>query len=82
MEVQMLINSGIFVIIMVRFASQMFCRVGLWRLGLFIAAVLLVNAGLMVERLGPAVAIYKAVMIAVGFLVGTAFMAYASKRRK
>lgn len=82
MEIQILINSGIFVVIMVRFASQMVCRDGLWKLILFLATVLSINAVLMVEKFGLAMAIYKAAMIAVGFLAGVVFIAYANRNDK
>lgn len=80
MDAQLFINSVVFVFLMVRFAGSMLSRSGCWKLALFLLVVMLTNFKLMSENFDIQVAVYKAAMITLGFLVGVAVMAYAKKK--
>lgn len=82
MDIQILLNSVLFVFVMVRFASEMFSRAGVWKLATFLLLVMMANLGLMVERFGSETALYKAAMISLGFLIGTGIMAYAKRKER
>lgn len=82
LDLQIVLNSSIFVIVMVRFADRMVGSRGRWGLLAFLGVVLMVNMGLMIDRFGLSVASYKALLIAAGFLVGTLFMARVQRGRQ
>ncbi len=80
-DLQIGTNSGVFVYLMVRYAKEMGCRDG-WRyFALFIATIFIVNA-LFLQRLGWGMALYKAALIAAGYVAGVLVLAHFDRRKR
>jgi hypothetical protein len=79
MDLQLLLNSTAFVVVMVKFAPKWLSHKAWWKLLGFVTVVVAANLLLMVDRFGFANALYRSALIALGFLVGAAVMAYVTR---
>lgn len=81
MDVQIFINSTVFVFFMIRFASVFLSKTGWWKLFIFLLVVMGSNFAMMIDKFYFQIALYKSIMIALGFLVGVVVMARAKRNK-
>jgi hypothetical protein len=81
-SIQIMFNSGSFVFIMIRHAENMTSKGNKWKFIAFILIISSTNLYLMLDKFGIEMAIYKSLMISIGYIVGTIFMAHMHERNK
>lgn len=74
MEVQLLLNSGLFVFLSVRYGAKIMVPENRWMLVALLLAVFISNAFVMWGRFDAWLVLYKSGMIALGFLLVLVFL--------
>lgn len=74
MDIQILLNSGVFVFVAVRFNEQLMGSAKKWSLGLFLTSVFATNAALMYDRYGMYGAAFRSGLISLGFLAASVLL--------
>jgi hypothetical protein len=81
-EIQLLLNSSVFVLIMMRKAMFFTSRPGIKYFSIFILSIIAGNYVLMTGRYDHSESMVRALNIGIGFIVGTIFMGWVGKKSR